>query len=83
MIVVGEYSREGYRVVNAVTGNTLFIEGNAPGGGTVILDVYSRYALPLHTIKFKCETKTREIAAAEGATFSGVERIEEGDLCVT
>jgi hypothetical protein len=77
MVVVGEYNREGYRVVNRATGNTLFVEGNAPGGGTVILDLYNRYALPLHTIRFKCETKTREIANAEEATFGGVERVDE------
>ncbi len=81
MVVVGEYSREGYRVVNGATGNTFFVEGNSPGGGSVILDPYDRYALPIHTIRTKCEAKAKQIADSEGATFGGIERIDEGELC--
>lgn len=77
MTIVGEYSREGFRVVNRETGDTLFSEGNSPGGGAVVLDRYHRHALPIRMIRIKCEIKTREIAAAKGAAFGGIEKIEE------
>lgn len=77
MTVIGEYHREGYRVINAATGESLFVEGNSPGGGDVVLDPFNRYALPMHTLRSKCETKAKEIASACGATFGGVERTDD------
>lgn len=77
MTIVGEYSREGYRVVNAATGNTFFAEGNIPGGGQRVIDPYHRCALPIHTIRTKCTAKTKQIAAECGAVFGGVERLED------
>lgn len=77
MTVIGEYNREGFRVVNAHTGATLFVEGNKPGGGVEIIDNYNQYALPIHTIRSKCTDRTKQIADKTGFKFGGVERVED------
>jgi len=76
MFVIGEYDWNGYRVVNGITGDTLFSEGNSPGGGAVVLDRYHRHALPIRMIRIKCEAKTRKIANELAAVFTIAERIE-------
>lgn len=77
MTIIGEYSRDGFRVINLATGDTVFAEGNRPGGGIEIIDRYHQYALPIHTIRTKCEEKAKQIAARHGAEFGGVERVED------
>ncbi len=76
-VLEGYYNRNGYYVIEATTGNEVYVAGNHALESTTRVDPGSPPALSLKVLRKFCAQTTRDLAREHRAAYGGIARVED------